>query len=92
MQGIHLIRPTVLDAHLIERDLPGQQIGRHVICFGEVDSTNDVAFGSADQAAGQAMVVTAEFQRAGRGRAGRKWLRSPGSGVLAGEGGQDPTR
>jgi len=81
--GVRLCRPTVLDAHLIECDLPVEQIGRHVICFGEVDSTNDVAFASAAQAAGQALVVTAEYQRAGRGRAGRKWICPPATGVLA---------
>jgi len=83
VQGVRLLRPTLLDAHLVERDLPVEQIGRHVICFGEVDSTNDVAFDSARQAGGRALVVTAEFQRAGRGRGGRKWLSPPGGGVLA---------
>ncbi len=82
-QGIRLLRPTVMDAHLIERDLSVKHIGQHVICFDEVDSTNDVAFASAQQAAGQALVVTAEYQRAGRGRLGRKWLSPPGSAVLA---------
>ncbi len=28
IRGIRLVRPTVLDAHLIERDLPVAQIGR----------------------------------------------------------------
>ncbi len=81
--GVRLIRPTVMDAHLIERDLPVKHIGKHVICFDEVDSTNDVAFASAQQANGQAMVVTAEYQRAGRGRLGRKWFSPPGTAVLA---------
>ncbi len=82
-EGARLLRPTVLDAGLIERDLPALHLGRHVICFGEVDSTNDVAFASADRAGEQALVVTAEAQRAGRGRMGRRWLCPPGSGVLA---------
>jgi len=81
--GVRLIRPTVLDAHLIERDLPVERIGRHVICFGQVDSTNDVAFASADRGGGDALVVTAEHQRAGRGRFGRTWTSAPGSGILA---------
>ena len=83
VHGVRLHRPMVLDAHLLERGLPVRHIGRHVICFREVDSTNDVAFDSAAQADGQALVVTAEFQRAGRGRMGRRWLCPPSAGVLA---------
>ena len=82
-RGVRLLCPTVLDAHLIERGLPVAEIGRHVICFGQVDSTNDVAFASAERAAGRAVVVTAEHQRAGRGRLGRTWRCPAGSGVLA---------
>jgi len=81
--GVRLIRPTVIDAHLVERDLPVERIGRHVICFGEVGSTNDVAFDIARQDDSEAVVVTAESQRAGRGRLGRSWRSPPGSGVLA---------
>lgn len=81
--GVRLMRPTVMDAHLIERNLPVEYIGRHVICFDQADSTNDVAFSSTSQADGQALVVTAEYQRVGRGRLGRKWLSPSGSAVLA---------
>ncbi len=83
VQGVRLRRPTVMDAHLLERNLPVRHIGRHVICFGQVGSTNDVAFDSSARAAGQALVVTAEFQRAGRGRMGRRWVCPPSAGVLA---------
>ncbi len=72
-----------MDAHLIERSLPVEHIGKHVICFDEADSTNDIAFASARQAGGQALVVTAEYQRAGRGRLGRTWFSQPGTAVLA---------
>lgn len=80
--GVRLIRPTVLDGHLIERLLPVERIGRHVICFAQVDSTNEVAFASAAPG-GEALVITAEHQRAGRGRFGRTWTSAPGSGILA---------
>ncbi|MHC4716639.1 MAG: biotin--[acetyl-CoA-carboxylase] ligase, partial [Planctomycetota bacterium] len=82
-RGVRLVRPTVIDAYLVERDLPVEHIGRHVICFDRVDSTNDVAFDSARHEAGDAVVVTAECQRAGRGRFGRRWISPVGSGVLA---------
>jgi BirA family biotin operon repressor/biotin-[acetyl-CoA-carboxylase] ligase len=81
--GVRLVRPTVLDAHLIERDLPVRRIGRHVICFAAVGSTNNVAFDSARSAGARPLVVTAEFQRAGRGRLGRRWLSRPGEAILA---------
>ena len=80
--GVRLARPTVLDAHLVERDLGVERIGRHVVCFGEVDSTNDVAFGSSGGPVEEALVVTAESQRAGRGRLGRTWLSEFGAGLL----------
>jgi len=53
-----------------------------VICFDEVDSTNDVAFDSARQADADGMVVLAEFQRRGRGRLGRQWISAPGENIL----------
>ncbi len=54
-----------------------------MICFDEVGSTSDAAFNAAAHCNGQALVVTAEFQRAGRGRLGRKWICPPGAGILA---------
>jgi len=77
-----LTRPIPLDGHLIERGLPAGRIGRHVICFREVDSTNDVAFDSARQADSDGLVVLAESQRIGRGRIGRKWHSPPLANIL----------
>jgi len=82
-EGIKLVRPTVMDAYLIERGLPVKHIGRNVICFDEVDSTNDIAFDAANQANGQALVITAQYQRRGRGRFNRKWIAKPNSAILA---------
>ena len=82
-EGIKLVRPTVMDAYLIERGLPVKHIGRNVICFDEVDSTNDIAFDAANQADGQALVITAQYQRKGRGRFNRKWIAKPNSAILA---------
>ena len=80
--GVRLARPVRLNAHLIERDLGTRRVGRSVICFDAVDSTNDVAWDSARQAGSDGLVVLAEFQRKGRGRLGRKWLSPPGENVL----------
>lgn len=81
-RGVRLASPIRLDAHLIERELGTRRIGKHVICFDELDSTNDVAFDSARQAEADGLVVLAESQRRGRGRMGRKWLSRPRSNIL----------
>ena len=83
LRGLRLLRPTVLDAGLIERGLKVRRIGLDVICFPSVASTNDVAFDAARHARGRARVVTAEAQTAGRGRLGRSWQCPAGSGILA---------
>jgi BirA family biotin operon repressor/biotin-[acetyl-CoA-carboxylase] ligase len=80
--GVRLIHPVRLNAHLIERGLETRRVGRSVICFDQVDSTNDVAMASARQRDTDGLVVTAEWQRKGRGRRRRRWLSPPGAGLL----------
>ncbi len=80
--GLRLIRPVRLDSHLIERGLGVKRVGRSVICFDEVASTNDVAMDSANQPGADGLVVTAELQRRGRGRQGRRWLSEAGKNVM----------
>jgi len=80
--GVRLIRPIALSAPLIERGLDTTRIGRSVLCFDEVDSTNDVAMDSARQKDTDGLVVLAESQRRGRGRHGRRWSSRPGANVL----------
>jgi len=80
--GVRLVRPVRLDGRLIERRLGTRRIGRSVICFDEVDSTNDVAAEAALQGDADGLVVLAEWQRSGRGRQGRRWLSPPGANVL----------
>jgi BirA family biotin operon repressor/biotin-[acetyl-CoA-carboxylase] ligase len=71
-----------MDAHLIERDLKTQRVGRNAIVFDAVDSTNDVAADTARQDGADGLVVLAEHQRRGRGRLGRTWLSPPRQNVL----------
>jgi len=80
--GLRLARPVRLDAHIIERGLDTGRVGRNVICFEQVGSTNDVAFDSARQADADGLVVLAESQSKGRGRLGRKWVSPPQTNVL----------
>lgn len=80
--GVRLVLPVKLDAVLIEHNLPTRRVGRHAIAFDEVDSTNDTAMDSARHDDADGLVVTAEFQRAGRGRQGRVWLSPPGKNLM----------
>jgi BirA family biotin operon repressor/biotin-[acetyl-CoA-carboxylase] ligase len=57
------------------------RVGRRVLVFDSVDSTNTVAAQLAD-AATDGLVVLADFQTAGRGRFGRAWQSRPGSSLL----------
>lgn len=59
-----------------------KHIGRRVLRYASVDSTNTIAAGFADDPANQGLVVTADVQTAGRGQYGRAWQCPPGSGVL----------
>ncbi len=81
-QGVRLGRPVRLDGCLIERELGVTRVGRSVLCFDAVDSTNDVALASARQGGTDGLAVTAESQRRGRGRRGRGWVSPAGQNLL----------
>jgi BirA family biotin operon repressor/biotin-[acetyl-CoA-carboxylase] ligase len=57
-------------------------VGRRVLDFDRVDSTNAVAAGLADDPANDGVAVLAAEQTAGRGQHGRRWQCAPGDGVL----------
>jgi BirA family biotin operon repressor/biotin-[acetyl-CoA-carboxylase] ligase len=64
-----------------ERRLDTARVGRRVLVFDAVDSTNSVAAALADPA-DDGLVVISEHQTAGRGRYGRVWQARPGSSLL----------
>ncbi len=74
--------PRPLRAADIEAGLDTARVGRSVICFPEVDSTNDVCWDSARQGDTDGLVILAERQRRGRGRRGRPWQASDGEAIL----------
>jgi len=61
---------------------PGTRF-RQIRCYEDVDSTNRLAMDAARSGATEGLVVTAEHQRAGRGRLGRTWEAPPGRNLLA---------
>lgn len=65
-----------------EWHLACKTLGRRVLLFDQVDSTNNVAARLADDPANAGVVILADEQTAGRGQYGRSWLCGAGRGVL----------
>jgi BirA family transcriptional regulator, biotin operon repressor / biotin---[acetyl-CoA-carboxylase] ligase len=65
-----------------EWHLATTHIGRRVLVFDRLDSTNTFALGLADDPANDGLVVLADEQTAGRGQHGRTWTCPGGGGVL----------
>ena len=61
--------------------LPAHHVGRRVLVFDSVDSTNTVAASLADDPANHGTAVLAGEQTAGRGQYGRTWHSPPELGV-----------
>ena len=81
--GLRLIEvPERLIAEEISFRLETEVIGRRIITLGEIPSTMDVARGLASQGGEEGLVVFAEFQGAGRGRLGRRWVSLPHKDLL----------
>jgi BirA family transcriptional regulator, biotin operon repressor / biotin---[acetyl-CoA-carboxylase] ligase len=56
-------------------------LGRSVLYFETISSTNDVALRRAESGVPDGFIVVADEQRAGRGRTGRAWFSPPGAGL-----------
>jgi BirA family biotin operon repressor/biotin-[acetyl-CoA-carboxylase] ligase len=66
----------------IEHGLQTRRIGRRLVVWTRVTSTNDLATRASRSASNDGLVVLAEEQTAGRGRRGRTWVAPPGSSIL----------
>ena len=73
--------PDRLIAQELSWRLDTQIVGKRILSYNIVDSTNTVAFSLAKQVAPEGTVVFAEGQRKGKGRLGRNWI-SPKSGGI----------
>ncbi len=69
----------LLDAGVIRAGLDEDRVTVEVV--DEIDSTNTALIARLPPPAGHATVLLAEFQRSGRGRAGRSWLSPYGGGL-----------
>src|SRR5262245_7038273 len=65
-----------------EWHLDTRLLGRRVLVFDRVDSTNTIASGLADDRSNEGIVILAHEQTKGRGQHGRTWQCDPGAGVL----------
>jgi BirA family biotin operon repressor/biotin-[acetyl-CoA-carboxylase] ligase len=65
-----------------EWHLDTRRLGRRVLVFDQLDSTNTLTVRLAAEGATEGIAVVAEEQTAGRGQHGRSWLAGRGDGVL----------
>ena len=56
-------------------------IGREIISYKKLDSTNDAAYALAEKGVKEGAVVLAEEQARGKGRHGRTWVSPPKGGI-----------
>jgi len=86
IQGYRLLGvPSALREAELAWDLATRRAGRCIRCVSETASTNDLAWQAAAKGRDDAdgLAVFAEYQTAGRGRRGRRWLAPPHSSILA---------
>ncbi|UCC97660.1 MAG: biotin--[acetyl-CoA-carboxylase] ligase [Phycisphaerales bacterium] len=72
----------MLDPDEITTNLKTKRIGKKVLVYHSTSSTSDVAAEYARSRENDGLVVFAEEQRAGRGRAGTKWDSGKGDSIL----------
>src|SRR5579871_5247028 len=65
-----------------EWSLDTRRLGRRVLVFDRLDSTNNLASQLADDPANDGVAILTDEQTAGRGQHGRTWLAAPGDSVL----------
>jgi BirA family biotin operon repressor/biotin-[acetyl-CoA-carboxylase] ligase len=77
----YLAAPDELNAFEISYELGTRSIGKKIIFFEEIDSTNNRARLLAEEGAEDGTVVVALHQTAGKGRMGRTWDSATGKGI-----------
>jgi BirA family biotin operon repressor/biotin-[acetyl-CoA-carboxylase] ligase len=65
-----------------EWSLDTRRLGRRVLVYDRVESTNTLAFGLGSSGARDGLAILADEQTAGRGQHGRSWLAAPRASVL----------
>lgn len=73
--------PDSLIASEIRWKLKAKVLGREMVSYKKVDSTNDIAYALAEKGSREGAVILAEEQAKGKGRQGRRW-ESPSKGGI----------
>lgn len=73
--------PDILTFEEISKNLNTDFIGRSIIHFDSIDSTNNKAKELANEGAASGTLVLSEEQTSGRGRMGRNWVSPKGTGI-----------
>lgn len=82
-KGYRLIKSPDLSAEEIKSSLNNSSkiIGREIIFFDTLNSTNTSAMEFAEKGCPEGTVIIADSQISGKGRLGRKWLSPPGKNL-----------
>lgn len=81
-RGYKLIsRPDVLTTEEIASGLNTRFLASHIYCYNEIDSTNEEAKRQALHGAPNGSLFITEQQSGGKGRLGRSWVSSAGTGL-----------
>lgn len=75
-------KTDLLDPDRIKANLKTKRIGRKILVYNSTSSTNDIAAEYAKHKGNDGLVVFAEEQTAGRGRAGAKWHSGRSDSIL----------
>jgi len=73
--------PDSLISGEIKWKLDTKIIGKEIISYKKVDSTNDIAYSLAEKGMREGVVILAEEQAKGKGRLGRSWASPANSGI-----------
>lgn len=73
--------PDSLIPSEIKYGLKAKTLGREIISYKKVDSTNTIAYSLAGKGVKEGAVVLADEQTAGKGRHGRAWASPPKGGI-----------
>ncbi len=73
--------PDVLNQHALQLELHTKIMGKRIVHYDSIDSTNTMAKRIAAEGAEEGTIVIAEEQTGGRGRLGRQWVSPKGTGI-----------
>ena len=81
--GYRLLQiPDKMFADEIHHGLKTELIGKEIISYDEIDSTNDASWKLGEQGVKEGFCIFAERQKKGRGRLGRQWESAKSENIL----------